>query len=202
MSHKASYKFYRLFFRVANPIIRFFRPFDVAGRENMRDGAAMVCSNHSAMIDPFLIALAYGIDTHVHVIAKAELFRIPVLSAVLWKMGMIRVDRSINDIASIKASLGYLKKGEKVIIFPEGTRSSENDAVSAKSGAIKMAERAGVPIVPVFIPRKKPFFKRSTLVFGEPYFIQKLSEKRTVHDYAKDSEELMQKIKALDQTCS
>ena len=198
MSRYASYKFYRGCYRLANPVIRFFRPFNVTGRENIKDGAAMVCSNHSAMIDPFLIALAYGIDTHVHVIAKAELFRIPVISAILWKMGMIRVDRSINDIASIKVSLGYLKKGEKVVIFPEGTRSSEHDAVSAKSGAIKMAERAGVPIVPVFIPRKKPFFKRSTLVFGEPYFIQKLSEKRTLNDYAKLSEELMQKIQALD----
>jgi len=202
MSLNASYKFYRGMFRLANPIIRFFRPFDVAGRENMHDGAAMVCSNHSAMIDPFIIALAYGIDTHVHVIAKAELFRIPVVSAVLWKMGMIRVDRNINDISSIKASLGYLRKGEKVVIFPEGTRASENDAVSAKSGAIKIAERAGVPIVPVFIPRKKPFFKKSTIVFGEPYFIHKLSEKRTAHDYAKDSEELMRKIQALDQTNS
>ena len=200
MSYKASYRFYRGVFRVANPVIRFFRPFDVAGRENIEDGAAMVCSNHSAMIDPFLIALAYGIETHVHVIAKAELFRIPVISAGLWKMGMIRVDRSINDIASIKASLGYLKKGEKVVIFPEGTRASENDAVSAKSGAIKMAERAGVPIVPVFIPRKKPFFKRSTLVFGEPYLIPNVTEKRTAYDYAKLSEELMLKIQALDQT--
>ena len=198
MSHKASYKFYRGFYRLACPFIRAFRPFDVAGRENIQDGAALVCSNHSAMIDPFLIALAYGINTHVHVIAKAELFRIPVVSAVLWKMGMIRVDRSINDITAIKASLGYLNKGEKVVIFPEGTRASENDAVSVKSGAIKMAERVGVPIVPVFIPRKKPFFKRSTLVFGEPYLIPKVAEKRTAYDYAKLSEELMQKIQALD----
>jgi len=198
---KASYRFYRIMFRIAAPVISFFRPFTVIGKENLIAGPAMVCSNHSAMIDPFLIAIAFGIDTNVHVIAKIELFRIPVVSSILWKMGMICVDRSINDIASIKTSLGYLKKGEKVVIFPEGTRAASFDAVAAKSGAVKLAERAGVPIIPVFIPRKKPFFSKKQLVFGEPYYIEKLSDKRTMDDYARLSEELMDKIQALDPEC-
>jgi len=192
-----SIKFFRFMFTIAAPVICLFRPFRVIGKENLISGPAMVCSNHSAMIDPFLIAIAFGIDDNVHVIAKIELFRIPVISAILWKLGMICVDRSINDISSIKASLGYLKKGEKVVIFPEGTRSSEYDAHSAKSGAVKLAERAGVPVIPVFVPRKKPFFKRSDLVFGEPYLIEKKSEKRTAEEYVKLSEELMEKIQAL-----
>jgi len=163
----------------------------------MIDGAAMVCSNHSAMIDPFQIALAFGIDTNIHVLAKIEIFKIPVLSTILRKLGMISVDRSINDIASIKSSLNYLKNGEKVVIFPEGTRSAEY-AHAAKSGAVKLAERAGVPVMPVFLSRKKPFFKRSKVVFGAPYRIDKAEEKRTPDDYAALSEELMKKIQALD----
>jgi 1-acyl-sn-glycerol-3-phosphate acyltransferase len=185
-------------FRLAAPVICFFRPFEVIGKENQIAGAAMVCSNHSAMIDPFQIAIAFGIDDNVHVIAKIELFRIPVISTILWKMGMICVDRSINDIDSIKTTLLYLKKGEKVVIFPEGTRLSEFDAHAAKSGAVKLAERAGVPIIPVFVTRKKPFFKKSKVVFGEPYLIEKSEKKRHADDYAKLSEELMEKIQALD----
>jgi len=195
---KASYKFYRSVFKLAAPVIRFFRPFNISGKENLIKGPAMVCSNHSAMIDPFLIAISFGIDDPVHVIAKIEIFKIPVVSTVMKKMGMICVDRSINDITSVKESLGYMKKGEKVVIFPEGTRSSEFDAHAAKSGAVKLAERAGVPIIPVFVPRKKPFFKKSTLVFGEPYYIEKQTEKRNSDDYLKLSEELMKKIQALD----
>lgn len=195
---KASYKFYRSVFKLAAPVIRFFRPFNISGKENLIKGPAMVCSNHSAMIDPFLIAISFGIDDPVHVIAKIEIFKIPVVSTVMKKMGMICVDRSINDITSVKESLGYMKKGEKVVIFPEGTRSSEFDAHAAKSGAVKLAERAGVPIIPVFVPRKKPFFKKSTLVFGEPYYIEKQTEKRNSDDYLKLSEELMNKIQALD----
>jgi 1-acyl-sn-glycerol-3-phosphate acyltransferase len=196
--YKASYKFFRVAFRIAGPVIRFFRPFKVIGKENMKKGAAMVCSNHSAMIDPFQIALAFGIDDNVHVIAKIELFKIPVLSWFLWKLGMICVDRSINDIESIKTSLAYMKKGKKVVIFPEGTRMSEFDAHAAKSGAVKLAERAGVPIIPVFLSRNKPFFKRSKVVIGAPYYIEKHDGKRNVDDYAKLSEELMKKIQDLD----
>ena len=195
---KASNRFYRLCYKIAGPVIRFFRPFKVIGRENIINGAAMVCSNHSAMIDPFHIAFAFGIDTNIHVLAKIELFRIPVISTILWKLGTICVDRSINDIASVKTSLAYLKNGEKVVIFPEGTRMSEYHSNAAKSGAVKMAERAGVPIIPVFITRKKLFFRKSTVVFGKPYYIEKQKEKRNVDDYTILSEELMNNIQALD----
>ena len=194
---KASYRFYRVAFKVAGPVLCFFRPFDVIGKENLREGAALICSNHSAMVDPFLIALSSGIDRTIHVFAKIELYRVPVVATVLWKLGMIPVDRSINDITSIKTALNYLKSGKRVVIFPEGTRAAEHDASAAKSGAVKLAERAGVPIVPVFIPRKKPFFRKCTLVFGEPYSIEKQKVKRTVNDYSKLSEELMNKIQDL-----
>ena len=196
--HIASYRFFRFAFRMAAPVICFFRPFEVIGKENMIPGAAMVCANHSAMIDPFQIAIAFGIDDSVHVIAKIELFRIPVISTLLWKIGMICVDRSINDIDSIKTSLSYLKKGEKVVIFPEGTRLSEYDAHAAKSGAVKLAERAVVPIMPVFLSRKKPVFRKSKVVFGVPYYIERPEVKRNADDYAKLSEELMSKIQELD----
>ena len=195
---KMSMRFYRWCFKYAGPVIRFFRPYEVIGLENVPKGAAMVCSNHSAMIDPFHIALSLGVEDNIHVIAKIEIFRIPVVEAVLWGLGMICVDRSINDITSVKESLNYLKKGEKVVIFPEGTRMSEFHADAAKSGAVKMAERAGVPIVPVFLTRKKPFFKKSKVIYGEPFYIEKQKVKRTAEDYKKLSEELMSKIQELD----
>jgi 1-acyl-sn-glycerol-3-phosphate acyltransferase len=197
MSAESGYKLYRACFRLAGPFIRFFRPIKVFGSENVCTGAAMLCANHSAMIDPFLIALALGIGCHVHVLAKIELFKIPVIAQLLKKLGMIRVNRGILDGASIKSTLSYLKKGKKVVIFPEGTRAREYVVGSAKSGAIRLAERAGVPIIPVFIPRHKPVFHRSLLVFGEPYFIERQREKRTTEDYTKLSEELMNKIHAL-----
>jgi len=183
---------------VVGPFIRFFRPFEVVGHENMISGPALICSNHSAMIDPFQIAIALGINMQIRVIAKISLFKIPVISTFLWKMGMIPVDRQALDVTSVKSSLSYLKAGDKVVIFPEGTRVSSYDATAAKSGAVKLAERAKVPIMPVFLPRKKPFFKKTKVIFGEPYFIEKPREKRSAEEYAKLSEELMAKIQSLD----
>ena len=197
MSKEVSRKFYQRCFRFVGPIIRFFRPFDVFGQENIVNGPALICSNHSAMIDPFHIALALGGDMQIRVIAKISLFKIPIVSFFLWKLGMIPVDREAMDVGSVKRSLSYLKKGDKVVIFPEGTRASSYDASSAKSGAVKLAERAKVPIMPVFMPRKKPFFRKTQVIFGEPYFVEKLSEKRSADDYAKLSEELMEKIQNL-----
>jgi len=185
---------------IFGPLIRIFRPFEVAGRENIPGGAALICANHSTMSDPFILALSFDAGDQVHVLAKKELFKIPVISFLLRKLGMISVQRGAPDIASLKSSLEYLKRGEKVAIFPEGTRVLEDDSVSAKTGAIKLAERTQVPIIPFFIPRKKPPFKKIMLVAGEPYYIEKTESKRTTGEYTSLADALMKKIIELDPT--
>jgi len=149
------------------------------------------------MVDPFLVAFAAGIKTQVHIISKAELFRIPVISWILTKLEMISVDRGILDTKSIKKTLRYLSGGGKVAIFPEGTRTQLDNAITAKNGAVKIAEHAGAPVVPVFIPRGKRLFRTVTLVIGEPYYIEKQSAKRSQAEYTKLAEALMDKINIL-----
>ena len=195
---KPSYKFYRICYRFARAAIGIFYWPRVIGKENIPQGPAMVCANHSGSSDPFLMAFAFGIGNHMHVIANAELFRIPLISQILKKMGMISVNRGILDVDSVKASLRYLKNDEKVVIFPEGTRVSRDDAVSAKAGAVKLAEHASIPIVPVFIPRKKRLFSSISVVIGKPYYIETIKNKRTPEDYALLSDILMEKIKSLN----
>jgi len=169
----------------------------VRGKENIPPGAAMICANHSSLIDPIIISLAFGIKHFLHYIAKIELFRTPVLSAVVTKLGAISVDREISDIKTIKTTLAYFKRDGKVVIFPEGTRTLLGEKVTAKHGAVRLAERAGVPLVPVFVPREKRLLRAVTIVIGEPYLIEKQAEKRSNEDYVALSEELMDKIEAL-----
>jgi len=195
---KSSYKFYRGCYRLARVAIGLFYWFDVTGIENIPVGAALICSNHSSLIDPLFIAFAFGIDSFIHFIAKVELFRVPVLSAVITGLGAISVDRGILDIKTIKRTLGYFKSGEKVAIFPEGTRAAEDDYIAAKSGAVKLAEHAGVPLVPVYIPRKKRLFRKMQVVIGKPYSIEKPRQKRTQDEYAGLADILMAKIKSLN----
>ena len=193
-----SSRFYRVCYCIARFFIGIFYRIDISGRENIPDGPAMICATHSALLDPLLIAVAFGRDFQIHVIAKAELFRIPVLSWMLRMLGMIRVNRGMSDMATIKSTLNYLKNGEKVAIFPEGTRTATDDSVSAKNGAVRIAERAGVPVVPFFIPRRKPLFHKIQVVIGIPYKIEKQNEKRTAEEYAELVDRLMEKIKALN----
>ena len=192
-----SYNFYRMCYLYIGPVIRFFRPFTVVGKENLLPGAAVVAANHSAMIDPFLTALSFDVSSPIHVLAKAELFKIPIVAFFLRKLGKISVDRSKADVASVKNSIYYLKKDEKILIFPEGTRAAEYNEVAAKIGVIKLAERTGAPIIPVFIPRKKPLFRKSKLIYGQPYLIEKQSAKRSQEDYEKLADDLMGKIQEL-----
>jgi len=194
---KPSYRFYRGSYRLAHIFFKVFYFYKVKGRENVPKGAAMICANHSHMKDPVIISLACGIEHFVHYVAKIELFRIPVLRAIITKLGAISVDRDISDVSTIKTCLGYLKNNDKVSIFPEGRRLASADEAAAKNGAVKLAERTGVPIVPVFLPRRKPLFRRISVVIGEPYFIEKQESKRSAEDYNKLAEELMAKIEAL-----
>lgn len=193
-----SYKFYRVCYRIARVLLGIVYRLDIQGKENIPEGAAMICANHSNLIDPFLLAFTFGIGTHLHVLAKVELFKIPILSTFLRKLGTIKVDRGILDIGSVKKTLGYLNKDEKVAIFPEGTRKPVENAVAAKSGAVRLAERAKVPIVPMFIPRKKPLFSKISLVIGKPYIIEKQIERRSPQEYSRLADVLMEKIEVLN----
>ncbi|MCL2152122.1 MAG: 1-acyl-sn-glycerol-3-phosphate acyltransferase [Oscillospiraceae bacterium] len=195
---KSSYRFYKGCYRIARVMLSVLYGLSVKGRENIPHGAFLVCANHSSTLDPIFIAMACGIENHMHIIAKAELYRVPVLSAIVQKLGAIRVDRGIMDMNTIKETLSYLKSGEKVAIFPEGTRNPEKNVVSAKSGAVKIAERADVPIVPIYIPRKKPLFRKVHLVIGEVYAIETINARRSPNEYKLLVDALMDKIEALN----
>ncbi|MCL2365685.1 MAG: 1-acyl-sn-glycerol-3-phosphate acyltransferase [Oscillospiraceae bacterium] len=194
---KASYRFYKGGYYVVRVIFSIFFRIHINGREHIPSGAAMVCANHSSVLDPIFVAFAAGSEHFLHFIAKVEIFKTPVLSFIVMKLGAISVDREMRDITTIKQSLSYFKNGEKVAIFPEGSRADKADEITAKTGAVKIAERAGVPIVPIYVPRRKHVFSRVNLVIGVPYHIEKSESKRTPEAYLQLSEQLMTTIEKL-----
>ena len=199
MRMTTSYKHYRFYFCLSRPFIWLFYRLRVVGAENIPSGATLVCANHSSNVDPFLLAYAFSLKHQLHILAKNQLFKIPIISTILRKAGMISVDRNHMDTTSVKSSLAYLKNDEKILIFPEGTRVSSDDASTAKSGAVKLAERTGAPILPVYIPRKKRLFSRVPIIIGEPYYIEKDDQKRKQDDYDRLSDALMDAIMLLEE---
>ena len=192
------YAFYRKIYSIADVLFRFLFRIKIVGAENIPDKPFLVCANHSSWCDPIFVALALSKNNHVHFMAKIELFKTKILNVLLTKLGAFGVDRKKSDITAIKKTLYYLKHNEIVCIFPEGTRKSKDNMVTPKEGAIHLADRANVEILPVFIPRKKRLFSRIRVVIGKPYKVYKEGLKLTSSESEMQTLELMNKIHSLN----
>jgi len=113
------------------------------------EGPAIVAANHKSLLDPFFL----GVTTcrHVRFMAKAELFRGP-LARLLPRLGAFPVRRGEADAEALATARALLEQGGIVILFPEGTRVEQPDALgSPHHGAGRLAVETGAPIVPVAI---------------------------------------------------
>ena len=172
-------------------------PYKVLGRENVPDGAAVVCANHSSWKDPILLAFAIPGKYHMCIMAKEELFKHKFFASFFRSIGTFPVNRATTDMYAMKTALEYLRKGKKLAIFPEGTRTAEDGDVAPKIGAIRMAEKVNAPLLPVYIPRNKKNFRRTRIIIGKPFYIPNSKIKKGKQDYEMFAEELMDRIYAL-----
>ena len=122
----------------------------IEGAEHVpREGPVLIASNHLSTLDP--IVLAYGVPRPVAFIAKAELFRMPVLSWLIPRLYAIPLERGAGDLSAIKAAIRVLKEGLAFGIFPEGTRSRTGKLQPFKTGAAAIAARTGALVVPAAV---------------------------------------------------
>jgi 1-acyl-sn-glycerol-3-phosphate acyltransferase len=155
--------------------------FDFQGQNNVpRKGGAILAINHTSYFD-FALAgtAALPAKRYVRFMAKKEIFDNKVAGPLMRGMHHINVDRS-NGSASFVAALRSLKAGEIIGIFPEGTISTSFEIKELKSGAVRLAIGAGVPVIPtivwggqrVYTKGLKPNLKRRkfpvAVSFGEP----------------------------------
>ena len=82
-------------------------------------------------------------------------------------------------------------------MFPEGTRHQDWDFGDAKTGAAMLALRTGVPIVPIYVPAEKRWFRWNQVVIGEAYYPQSSGKRATPEEYHAIAEDLMERIEAL-----
>jgi 1-acyl-sn-glycerol-3-phosphate acyltransferase len=154
--------------------------FNFQGDENIpRKGGAVLAINHTSYLDFALAGTgALPVKRFVRFMAKKELFDNKIAGPLLRGMHHINVDRA-NGAASFVTALKALEAGEIVGIFPEGTISTSFEIKQLKSGAVRLAIGAGVPIVPtivwggqrIYTKGLKPNFKRGktpvSVSFGE-----------------------------------
>ena len=197
-------KLYSILWCIIWPFFSLVHPCRLIGRERLPENGGLFCANHSALSDPLCLMMAMGPKRQMRAMAKAEFMRIPVLGWLLKKAGMFGIERGKSDVTAIKTAMRYLKSGENVLMFPEGTRIKNgvdkygNDS-EAKAGAAMLAVRTGVQLIPVYIPPKKPWFRFTTMVIGEPYYPQVESKKGSSEEYLAVAEDLMERIYALEE---
>lgn len=125
---------------------------NVTGLENVpKEGPVLFVSNHQGNFDiPILMTC---IDKPKGFIAKKELENIPTISEWMRFMGCIFMDRSNlrKSAEAIIEGVRILKKGQSLVIFPEGTRSKGGPIKEFKAGSFKLATKAKVPIIPITI---------------------------------------------------
>ena len=192
-------KFYRIIYTIAAPIIHLLFPCRVVGLEDFPEEGALLCANHASGWDPIIIALNLPKDSRLTVMAKDSLFRIPLLGFFLKKLGIFPVKRGGNDLTAMKTAMKVLGGGNRLLVFPEGTRVEEQGEVEAKGGVTMMATRTGVPMVPIYCGGKHKFLRKTTIVFGKPYMPVIAGRRPTPDENRAIAQEILDRIYALSE---
>ncbi len=172
------------------PIFKLIKPFRLYGEKKVGDGAYLYACNHYGMFDP-----AYPIATTwegIHFVAKKEAFSTPVIGGILRKVKAISANRDGNDVRVLLDCFKCLKNGEKVCIFPEGTRNKTGIELGEfEQGVAAIAIKARVPVIPMTIYKKPRCFRRAHVIVGKPFeFSEFYGKKLTSEDYLAANERL------------
>ena len=165
--------------------------FDFQGQEKLPDqshGGAVLAMNHISYLDFALVGTAaLPMKRYVRFMAKKEIFANKLAGPLMRGMHHISVDRS-NGSASLVAALRALRDGEIIGIFPEGTISVSFEIKELKSGAVRLAQGAGVPVIPTIIWGSQRLWTKKvkrnlrqrgipiSVTFGEPIYFEKNSD--------------------------
>ena len=169
-------------------------------------GGALVVGNHVSFLDPPLIGVAF--PQAICYLARKTLFDHPIVGRILRSWNAIPVDQDRPDMTSLKKVIRNLRDGEKVLVFPEGSRSFSGEIDVGQPGVGLIVTKAQVPVVPMRIfgshealPRggKRLVPSQITIVAGNPWHYRPenypgLSGKDL---YLKISQDLMAEVAAL-----
>ncbi len=123
----------------------------VEGLEHVPAQSCVFLANHASNADPPAVVAA--IPKRVALLAKKELFRIPLFGRALLTGGFVPVDRFHPEAArrSVEHAIARVRDGLSCLVFPEGTRSPDGRLQPFKKGAFVIAIAAGVPVVPISV---------------------------------------------------
>ncbi len=167
----------RWFFRVLLTLVYRIR---VYGLEDFpKEDGLLICCNHQSYLDPLIIGVVC--PRPVNYLGRKTLLNFPPLAWFLQWNDMIAIDREATGIGGMKETLRRIKRGESVVIFPEGTRTHNGELLPLMPGFCAVAKRTKSTLVPVgfdgsfqAFPREKKLPKpgRIHVVIGKPILFE------------------------------
>ncbi len=112
-----------------------------------RQGPVILAANHASYLDPPLVGS--GLKRDINYLARESLFRYPVVGSILRSVNSVPVDRDGGGASGLRAILDRLLAGGAIILFPEGTRTSDGQLQPARSGIGLTVIKSNAPVVPV-----------------------------------------------------
>ena len=167
--------FFTVVYYLGRALLSVLFPATVEGLDRLPRNGVLLCPNHSSNWDPILIALRLPVNYRLHIMAKVDLFKNPILAWSLRRLGAFPVSRGSSDIQSVKTAMQAIRSGDNLLIFPEGTTIHNGIGyvdglpAHAKGGVAVIGVRTGATLVPVFVDGPKKPFHRTRIIFGEPY---------------------------------
>src|SRR5204862_4835497 len=135
----------------------------VVGKEYMNTpGAKIYVSNHTSYFD--VLPLMLGLGVPYRFVAKQEVHSMPFIGTFLDRMGHFKFDRTDPEsrLRQAQRMEEFLRDGESVFIFPEGTFTAEDGVRPFQLGAFKAAVARGAPIIPVSLAGTRRFLRDGT----------------------------------------
>ncbi|MBI5273433.1 MAG: 1-acyl-sn-glycerol-3-phosphate acyltransferase [Chlamydiales bacterium] len=200
MRLRKSKLFYRFIISIARLFFKLFYKVEVFGLEHFEKGGAIIAANHASYLDPLLIAVTA--PEEIHFLAKASLFKIPLIGSIIKALNTHPLRGSVKDVHTFRDIQELIDKDYKVLLFPEGTRGFSDDIGPMKRGVALLFAKTRCKIIPLYIhgtfdawsrehtfPR---FRKKLVCVFGRAIHWEEFS-----HLDPKDAQgELIQRIES------
>ena len=163
----------------------------VKGLERIPAGVCLFAANHTSSADA--PAVVGAIPCRIVILLKESLFKWPIVGQAFRSAHFIPVNRSARDaaIASVEKATESLKAGQSFLIYPEGTRSPDGRLQEFKKGAVMMAIKAGVPIVPMACSGAHRIMEKNSLVIHPGEIVVEFLEPIDASKYSLEERDIL-----------
>ena len=180
------------------PVFWLCLPFRFYGNRKVKDGACVYVCNHYRIWD--VIYPAATTSEGIHFVSKKSVTTNWFMKGFCKRLKVIEVNRDGSDVRAVMDSLKCLRNGEKISLFPEGTRNKTGteEMLPFKGGAAVMAIKAKAPVVPMMIYKKPRPFRLNHILIGEPFELSEYYDRKLTEEDIKEADDkLREKLVSL-----